>query len=346
MRLRMWTFIGALGVVALALFPGGSAVAQRAGVVPSFAPGCPTRTPASDSGPYFLTDTVPLPQGVHVVSNDVNVILPAGYCTSGERYPVVYLLHGAGDTYKSWESNTDLKTFITANSSKYPYVFVMPDDGANAEAGWYSNWLDGEWQYETYDIDVLQRYVNDSYATESRDIGVAGLSMGGFGALSYAARHPRMFKVAASFSGALDMLYGAPVSGVAFSELHASYGTPTAAVWGDQVSDRANWEAHNPASLAADLSGTKILLASGTGTPGGSQGDALDPAANFDPGGYALESFIFQMNLSMVKSLETAGVPFTTHFYPGGYHGWPYWQADLHWALPLMAQALGGPVHG
>lgn len=344
MRIR-WALVGALGALVMAMLPCTSGSALTSQVTPTFARDCPTTSPGTDPGPYFLTDKVPLPPDVHVVSNMVNVILPAGYCTSGEHYPVVYLLHGAGDTYQAWEANTDLNSFITANSSRYPYVFVMPDGGANAEAGWYSNWLDGEWQYETYDIDVLQRYINSGYATEPHDIGIAGLSMGGFGALSYAARHPKMFKVAASFSGAVDMLYGAPASGVAFNELHDSYGTPTDAVWGDQVTDRAVWEAHNPASLAPDLAGTTVLLASGTGTPGGSEGDALDPAGDFDPGGYALENFIFQMNLSMVAALTEAGVPFTTHFYPGGYHGWPYWQADLHWALPLMAQALGGPAH-
>jgi diacylglycerol O-acyltransferase/trehalose O-mycolyltransferase len=309
----------------------------------SLSRGCPTLDPASDPGPYFLTDTVPVPPEVHVLSNLVDVILPAGYCTSHESYPVVYLLHGAGDTYKSWEANTDLDSFLEQHSPSYPYVFVMPDGGANQTAGWYSNWYDGQWQYETYDIDVLQDYVNRSYMTEPHDLGIAGLSMGGFGALSYAGRHPGMFKVAASFSGAVDMLYGAPASGIAFSELHDSYGTPTDAVWGDQVTRRANWAAHNPADLAPGLSGTEILLASGTGTPGGAEGDALNPAGDFDPGGYGLESFIFQMNLSLVSALDRAGVPYTAHFYPGGYHGWPYWQADLHWALPLMAKALGGP---
>lgn len=310
-------------------------------------PGCPVTDPVSDPGPYFVTDSVPLPAKVSptFVDNHVDVVLPAGYCTSRLRYPVVYLLHGAGDTYQSWEKNTDLDAFLTAHQAQYPYIFVMPDGGHNGDAGWYSDWADGSRHYETYHVVVLRHYIDASYRTLPGDIGIAGLSMGGFGALSYAARHPGMFKVAASFSGAVDMLYGAPASGVAFGTLHNQFGTPDARVWGDQTADAATWAAHNPASLAPELAGTRILLSSGTGTPGGAQGDALYPVGGpFDPGGYAIENTIFQMNVSLVRALDRAGVSFTADFYLGGYHGWPYWQADLHWALPLMAQTLGRPA--
>ena len=76
--------------------------------------------------------------------------------------------------------------------------------------------------WATYHVHELVPFIDASYPTvASRSArAVAGLSMGGFGAMSYAGRHPAtsghpaMFKVAASFSGALDMLYGAPATGV------------------------------------------------------------------------------------------------------------------------------------
>lgn len=282
----------------------------------------------------LVTVQVPVPASVHITDNHVNVFLPPGYCTSGKRYPVLYLLHGAGDTYQAWATNTDLVTFARA----FRLVIVMPSAGKDAQAGWYSNWLDGEYQWETYHIGVLPAYISHSFRVISGDAGVAGLSMGGFGALSYAARHPGMFRAAVSFSGAVDMLYGAPASGVVFNELHSQYGTPNDAVWGNQLTDESVWAAHNPASLASRLRGTALFLACGTGTPGGAYGD--DPS---NPGGYALENGVFQMNLSLVRALNVAGVAHTDHFYLGGYHGWPYWQADLHWALPLIASVLGPP---
>ena len=284
--------------------------------------------------------TVEVNPSPYVVTDDhVDVLLPKGYCdgaAAGLRYPVLYLLHGAGDTYATWTANTDLVAF--SQSLPDPPIIVMPDAGHNAQAGWYSNWEDGEYQWESFHISVLQGYVNKTYRTLKGDIGIAGLSMGGFGALSYAARNKHMFKVAASFSGAVDMLYGAPATGVVLSELHSQYGTPDDRVWGNQLTNESTWASHNPASLAPKLEGTAILLASGTGTPGGPQGDDSS-----NPGGYALESGVFQMNLSLVRALDLAGVPHTDHFYAGGYHGWLYWQADMHWALPVIDGILGPP---
>ena len=338
------------GVVALSLaLVAGPAVADSTGP--------PSTRPAS-TGPGgsghlipgcvggLLTDqqvTVPAEPKVTLTpqGNYVNILLPPGYCDVANAdldYPVLYLLHGAGDTYKAWVANTNLESFYYSSALTNQPIIVMPDAGHNAQAGWYSDWLGGEYQWETYHIEDLQSWINGHYRTIPDDIGIAGLSMGGFGAMSYAGRHPGMFKVAASFSGALDMLYGAPATGVVFTELNAQYGTPNDQVWGNQLTDYSTWERHNPVSLAAKLKGTVVLLACGTGTPGGAYGD--DPS---NPGGYALESGVFQMNLSMVRALTLVGVPFQEHFYPGGWHGWPYWQADMHWALPIIDGVLGAP---
>jgi S-formylglutathione hydrolase FrmB len=114
------------------------------------------------------------------------------------------------------------------------------------------------------------------------------------------------------------------------------YGTPREEVWGNQLTDASTWAAHNPTGLAVKLSGTQRFIASGTGTPGGSQSE--EPT---NPGGYALENGVFQMNLQFVRALDAAGVPHHDHFYEGGVHDWPYWQADLHWALPKIVALLG-----
>lgn len=316
---------------------GGPALADTA--TPNSTHSGPAAFHGCPAGGLVKSDPVPLPASVKVTDNRINVLLPPGYCEPSNAhlyYPVLYLLHGAGDTYQAWATNTDLVSFAAHVAN--PPIIVMPDAGHNAQAGWYSDWVSGDYQWEQFHITYLQAYVNSAYRTVPDDIAIAGLSMGGFGAMSYAARHKKMFKVAASFSGALDMLYGAPATGVIFSELNSQYGTPDDRVWGNQVTDYQNWEAHNPASLAPQLKGTVVLLASGTGTPGGAYGD--DPS---DPGAYALENGVFQMNLSMVRALTVAGVPYQTHFYAGGYHGWPYWQADLHWALPIIDSVLGAP---
>ena len=292
------------------------------------------------NAPRCIDVEIPVPQGLIVPESHVRVFLPTGYATSGKSYPVLYLLHGAGDTYKTWSENTDAFAF-TADKE---VIVVMPDGGRNANAGWYSDWKDGSRQWETFHIGVMIPFIETRYRSSGKRV-IAGLSMGGFGTMHYAARYPGLFAAAASFSGALDTLYGFPVSGVAFTALHDQFGTPNDDVWGNQITDEKNWEDNNPASLAANLKGTPLFLASGDGIPAASAASPLvggpgsheDPA---NPAGYLIEAFIFQLNLSFILHLDLAGVTHTDWFYPGGHHDWPYWQDDLHWALPQLLEVI------
>lgn len=279
---------------------------------------------------------VPLPRGVNVPDNHVRVLLPEGYRRNGARYPVVYVLHGVADTYTTWSQNTDIIGF-TRNLRA---IIVMPDGGRGSQAGWYSDWKDGSRQWETFHTRVLVRYIDRNYRTlGKRHRGVIGVSMGGFGAMSYAARHEGLFRAAASLSGVVDTMYGFPASGPAF-ELGGrgigdqSLGTPTENVWGNQLSDEGHWRAHNPTDRAADLDDVWLFVASGMGTPGGEAGE--DPGR---PHAYANENFIFQMNLSFTRALDDAGVGYTSDFY-SGYHDWPYWQQELHRALPQLLEVI------
>ena len=135
----------------------------------------------------------------------VRVLLPAGYAADPDRrYPVLYLLHGADSDYRSWTRYGDAEA-ITAHA---PMIVVMPDGGAE---GWYTDWYQGDRpvqpRWETYHVGELIPWVDATYRTIAarRGRAIAGLSMGGYGALSYAARHPGTFAAAASFSGALEI---------------------------------------------------------------------------------------------------------------------------------------------
>src|SRR5205823_6607902 len=190
------------------------------------------------------------------------------------RYPVLFLLHGAGDTYQTWTQNTDVEAF----TAPLPLIIVMPDGGHGGappnEAGWYSDWLDGSRQWETFHTSVLVPYIDEHFRTlGAGHRAVAGLSMGGFGAMSYAARHPGLFRAAASFSGAVDTRYLSPASGVGFTAFHNQFGTPDDRVWGNQLTDSDTWAAHNPTDQAAKLKCTALWIATGNGAPGGPAGD-------------------------------------------------------------------------
>src|SRR3954464_33416 len=134
----------------------------------------------------------------------VRVLLPAGYAAdAGRRYPVLYLLHGADSDYQSWTRYGDAQA-ITAHAAM---IVVMPDGGSD---GWYTDWYEGDRpvqpRWETYHVGELVPWIDATYRTIAarRGRAIAGLSMGGYGALSYAARHPGTFAAAASFSGALE----------------------------------------------------------------------------------------------------------------------------------------------
>ena len=136
-----------------------------------------------------------------------SICLPADYATSGEkRYPVLYLLHGFTSHYLAW---TSLGAPRAAEG--LDLILVMPDAGNS----WYANWAESsEGQknaWEDYMVKDLIGHVDATYRTISSREGRAinGLSMGGYGALMLALRHPDMFCSIGSHSGALSFARGA-----------------------------------------------------------------------------------------------------------------------------------------
>ena len=127
------------------------------------------------------------------------VVVPEGYDgNNSKRYPVIYLLHGLGGNYANW---TD-KTKLAGYSQNYQYIIVTPE-GNN---GWYTDSATvPNDKYESYLVQELIPEIDSKFRTlanrENRVI--AGLSMGGYGALKFGLKYPDKFALAGSFSGAL-----------------------------------------------------------------------------------------------------------------------------------------------
>src|SRR4051812_3553471 len=187
----------------------------------------------------------------------VRVLLPAGYKASAHRrYPVLYLLHGALDDYKSW---TD-KGAAEAITKSAPLIVVMPDAGQEGNyTNWYNDGAFGQPMWETWHIRQLLPWVDAHYRTIGKRSGraTAGLSMGGGGAMSYAARHPDMFVSASSFSGAVDTNSPAVQPVTQASGLSDGSHTP-GAIYGLRSTDEVGWREHNPWDLASNLKGLKL----------------------------------------------------------------------------------------
>ena len=128
-----------------------------------------------------------------------NVILPPDYRTSSAtRYPVLYLLHGFGGHYRDWVIRTNVADY----AARYRMIVVTPE-GNN---GWYTNSVSTATdKYESYILKELIPDVQKRFRTiESRyGRGIAGLSMGGYGALKFGLKSPDMFAFAGSMSGVL-----------------------------------------------------------------------------------------------------------------------------------------------
>ncbi|HUU37295.1 MAG TPA: alpha/beta hydrolase family protein [Candidatus Desulfaltia sp.] len=133
-----------------------------------------------------------------------DVYLPPDYQLSTRRYPVVYLLHGFTDDESAWiqfgEVNLAADRAI-AQREIPPLIIVMPDGGVT----WYINDLQGKVRYEDMFIQEFIPYIDQTYRTRpAKEFrGIAGLSMGGWGALMFSMRHPGDFAACAAFSAAV-----------------------------------------------------------------------------------------------------------------------------------------------
>ncbi|MDQ4122253.1 MAG: esterase family protein [Acidobacteriota bacterium] len=127
------------------------------------------------------------------------VIFPTGYeSEKAARFPVLYLLHGLSGHYDNWASKTNLTKFAI----NHRIILVMPEGGD----GWYTDGaIAPNDKYESYIVQELVPEIDKNYRTiaEKRARGIAGLSMGGFGAVKFGVKYPQMFALAASMSGAV-----------------------------------------------------------------------------------------------------------------------------------------------
>lgn len=256
----------------------------------------------------------------------VRLLTPDGWRKGTHKsWPTFYLLHGCCGDYTSWTALTD----VAETKALRKTLVVMPEAG---NVGWYSDWWNqgdrGTPKWETFHLKELRGLLERDYGAGHKRV-VAGLSMGGFGALSYAARHPGMFRAAASYSGVVNPIHDAQF----VLDLNAAFGEDPLGLWGDPVEQRRIWNAHDPLHLARQLRHTPVFLASGNGQPGPFD----DPARPVD----TLEQELWEQNVLVAQRLKQLHAPLVTDLYGPGTHSWPYWERELHRSLPLLLRALG-----
>ena len=218
-------------------------------------------------------------------------------------FPVLYLLHGLGDDHTGWTRRTSLERYVEG----LPLIVVMP----NGERGFYTNSVsDPMAAFETNLIGDLLGFVDRTWRTIPTREGraVAGLSMGGYGALKLALKHPGLFCAAVSHSGA-----------VAF----ASRPLLTQSDW------HRDWVpvfGPDPSGGPEDI----FALAEQSDS-------ATRPALRIDCG---VDDFLLDDNRALHAHLDRLGVAHEYAEWELG-HGWDYWDLHIPETLTFCADALG-----
>ena len=265
--------------------------------------GCSAKPPTSES-PRPATVATPGPAAPgHVVTEHfhsdalgvdkaVMVYLPRGYeAQPAKHWPVFYYLHGSSANETDWVQQGKLDA--TANELALGAIVVMPD----ADDGFYVDspskidydkcMKDGTGlydpaqphaencvrarSYESYIAKDLVGWVDAHYRTIQRRDGraIAGLSMGGFGAMAIGLRHPDEFAAAASHSGAVALLFRGPHPFVAGKQVELLTDVSEPSASGSRIlawialmlgPNLADWKAHDVVELAGALPPGKLAL--------------------------------------------------------------------------------------
>jgi putative tributyrin esterase len=240
------------------------------------------------------------------LSTSMTVILPQPTTTqigvvggaADEPPPVLYLLHGLSDDDTIWLRRTSIERYV----APLGLAVVMPQ----VHRSFYTDEAYGG-RYWTFVAEELPELVGRFFRVSHRrgDTFVAGLSMGGYGALKLALRQPERFAAAASLSGAVD------VAALASRSVRPEDPMLWQRVFGKQ---RAKGGVHDLFALLAAADPETL------------------PALHVSCG---TEDELITSNRRFVAACARAGVPVGTSFGPGG-HDWGYWDARIQDVLDWL----------
>src|SRR5215475_13767158 len=193
------------------------------------------------------------------------IYLPASYnSTPAKKYPVLYFLHGLFEDEMRWSTRggTDQIIDRMVGENKIGEFIVAIPFGGNS---FYTNTRDGSERWEDAIVTEFIPMIESNYRVNATRTtrGISGTSMGGYGALKIAMKHPDMFGSASAHSAVLlQDLSAAKVAGGRLARFQALFNK----IYGiDQ--DLTYWEANNPMTLAKDtkkLNGLKLYFDCGT----------------------------------------------------------------------------------
>lgn len=209
-------------------------------------------------------------------------------------FPVLYLLHGLSDNHTIWLRRTSIERYVAS----LPLVVVMPDGGR----GFYADAVEGFAYGKAIGEELVER-IDRTFPTQASREGrvIAGLSMGGYGALRLALTYPERFRAAHSLSGA-----------VGFGHKDADETDPRTAEFRRIVGAHYKGGANDLYALAKKRKTEGKL-----------------PQLRIDCG---TEDFLLEDNRDFTAFLKKAAVPHEYEEFPGA-HNWEYWDTHIQDAL-------------
>jgi S-formylglutathione hydrolase FrmB len=240
------------------------------------------------------------------------IVLPPSYdADKARKFPVLYFFHGLGDNEQMFlhTGGFNLVQDLWEREQLGEFLIVTP----NAGATFYINSRDGQVRYEDFLVQEFLPEIESRYRFQPGRAhrAVSGVSMGGYGALHLAFRHPELFSAVSAHSPAIiEKLpaFVAVAGGVRARVLGGTFGTPP---------DAAFWDRNSPLTLArtVSLAGMKIYF---------DCGDQDD--FGFESGTTALD-----------KILATRHVPHLSHIFPGR-HDWQYFAEHIPASLQFHSK--------
>ena len=244
------------------------------------------------------------------------VLLPPSYdANKTQRFPILYFFHGLGDDEQMFvhTGGWNLVEDLWERKQLSEFLIVTPAAGAT----FYINSHDGKTRYEDFLVQEFLPGIENRFRTKPgrANRAVSGASMGGYGALHLAFRHPELFSSVSAHSAALIEKLPTFLAGVTPNSgrgrvLGSTFGIP---------SDPAFWERNSPINLAktAQLAGMKIYF---------DCGDEDD--FGFESGAAALD-----------RVLNARKIAHEFHLYPGR-HDWQYFATHLPASLEFHSKTF------
>ncbi|KGP74175.1 alpha/beta hydrolase [Pontibacillus yanchengensis] len=232
------------------------------------------------------------------IQTSIQVILPQP--DDNTPFPVLYLLHGYSDDETTWTRRTSIERY----AEEHGIAVVMP----RMDHSYYTDMMYGK-KYWTFLTEELPSIVHAYFplTTKREETFVAGLSMGGYGALKWALSEPESFKAVATLSGVTDLAsYVKEVRETGSDKFDLIFGNRTIA----RTADDPLWLLKQVDSF----DGSKPAIYQSCGT----------------------EDFLFHHNLTFKEQVEKTSIEYTSEFGPGD-HEWGYWDEQIQHVLTWLS---------